>query len=343
MNILNRGTIETIRLRHAPPMARSHLANMWRRSARMPLLHSGTHGGRNGNLHLRCSFLCRSHNKRSLHFPFAGFPTDSRRSEVCQPWKFDISRTLESNPPVSHSLRGYVFKIMNRPETRSGRTFAWFVQILILISLVSFSVETLPDLSPSTQAALSITETVTVMLFTAEYVLRIWSANRPLRFVFSFFGLIDLLAILPFYLSTGLDLRGVRALRMMRLFRLLKVARYNRAMKRLLRASSMAREELVLFFSLAMLVLFVSATGIYYFERDAQPERFASVFHALWWAVETLTTVGYGDTFPITLGGRIFTFVVIMCGLGIVGMPAGIMASALTRAANEENERDVDQ
>jgi len=150
--------------------------------------------------------------------------------------------------------------------------------------------------------------------------------------------LVDLLAILPFYLSTGLDLRGIRALRLMRLFRVLKLARYNRAMHRFAHAFFLAREELVLFFSATVLILYASAVGIYYFERDAQPEAFASVFHALWWSVETLTTVGYGDAFPVTVGGRIFTFFMVMCGLGIVGMPAGIMASALTRAAKEEGE-----
>jgi voltage-gated potassium channel len=175
-----------------------------------------------------------------------------------------------------------------------------------------------------------------VIIFTLEYLMRLWTAENRWRFVFSFYGLVDLLAILPFYVSSALDLRGVRVLRLLRLFRILKLARYNRAMHRFARAFSLAREELVVFFAATVLVLYASAVGIYHFEKDAQPEAFASVFHALWWAVETLTTVGYGDTYPITLGGRIFTFFMVMCGLGIVGMPAGIMAAALNRAAKEE-------
>lgn len=233
-------------------------------------------------------------------------------------------------------------KMVNSPDTRTGRIFSFCIQILILVSLVSFSIETLPGLSLAAQSALWWLEVVTVIIFSIEYLLRLWTAESRMRFVFSFFGLVDLLAILPFYLSTGLDLRGVRAIRMMRLFRILKLARYNRAMRRFARAFALAREELVLFFAGTMLVLYASAVGIYYFERDAQPEAFASVFHALWWSVETLTTVGYGDIMPVTLGGRIFTFLIVMCGLGIIGMPAGIMASALTRAAKEEEKRSAE-
>ena len=232
-----------------------------------------------------------------------------------------------------------LIKMVNSPDTRTGLIFSFCIQILILVSLVSFSIETLPGLSPAAQSALWWLEVVTVIIFTIEYLLRLWTAESRMRFIFSVFGLVDLLAILPFYLATGLDLRGVRAIRMMRLFRILKLARYNRAMRRFARAFALAREELVLFFAATMLVLYASAVGIYFFERDAQPEAFASVFHALWWSVETLTTVGYGDIMPLTVGGRIFTFLIVMCGLGIIGMPAGIMASALTRAAKEEETR----
>ena len=102
------------------------------------------------------------------------------------------------------------------------------------------------------------------------------------------------------------------------------------------RAFVIAREELVLFFLVTCMMLFFAAVGIYYFEHEAQPEGFESVFDSLWWAVVTLTTVGYGDVYPITLGGRIFTFFVLMIGLGIVAVPTGLMASALGQARREE-------
>ena len=139
------------------------------------------------------------------------------------------------------------------------------------------------------------------------------------------------MAILPFYVSLGVDLRSVRALRLLRLLRILKLARYSSAIGRFQRALTLAREELLVFLGIAVMLIYLSAVGIYYFENEAQPEQFASVFHSLWWAVVTLTTVGYGDAFPVTLGGRMFTFAVLMAGLGIVAVPTGLLASALAR------------
>ena len=96
----------------------------------------------------------------------------------------------------------------------------------------------------------------------------------------------------------------------------------------------------MVFLGIAVMLIYLSAVGIYYFEHDAQPDLFASVFHSLWWAVVTLTTVGYGDAFPVTLGGRIFTFAVLMAGLGIVAVPTGLLASALARVREEERDGD---
>ena len=111
---------------------------------------------------------------------------------------------------------------------------------------------------------------------------------------------------------------------------------YSTAVRRLHRAAIIAKEELVLFLCVALVLIFLSAVGIYYFENESQPEQFASVFHSLWWAVITLTTVGYGDVYPVTIGGRLFTFFVLMLGLGIVAVPTGLFASALSRAREEE-------
>ena len=153
--------------------------------------------------------------------------------------------------------------------------------------------------------------------------------KRPLQYARSFYGIIDLLAILPFYLSGTVSLQALRILRLLRLFRILKLARYNAALVRIGKAVSMAKEELVLFSIVTLMLLYLSALGIYHFEHAAQPEHFRSIFDSLWWAAATLTTVGYGDIYPITLGGRLFTFVVLMLGLGVVAVPTGIIASAL--------------
>jgi len=226
-------------------------------------------------------------------------------------------------------------QVVEESDTRAGRVFDFTVQILVLFSLLSFSIETLPDLPPSVRRGLAWVETTTVTLFTAEYALRVLVADRRASFVFGFFGLVDLIAILPFYLSVGVDLRSIRAVRFLRLFRLLKLARYNEAVDRLHRAMLIAREELLVFGAAALLLLYVASVGIYYFERDAQPEQFASIFHGLWWAIVTLTTVGYGDVYPITLGGRIFTFFIVVIGLGVVAVPTGVLSSALAQSRIE--------
>lgn len=131
----------------------------------------------------------------------------------------------------------------------------------------------------------------------------------------------------------------LRALRALRLLRLLKLLRYGPAIGRFHRAFHIAKDELVLFGSAAMIVLFLSATGIYLFENEAQPEAFKSVFHALWWGIVTLTTVGYGDAYPVTVGGRIFTFFILIIGLGVVAIPTGLIASALSKARADEEKR----
>ena len=229
-------------------------------------------------------------------------------------------------------------RMVEQSDTRAGRWFDAVVFALIVVSLITFSIETLPNLPPAAAAVLYWIEFATVLLFTGEYLLRFAVADSRWRFVRSFFGVLDLVAILPFYLAAGVDLRAVRTFRLLRLLRILKLARYSDAVRRLRRAVGIVREELVLFLNVALILIFLSAVGIYYFEHDRQPEHFASVFHSLWWAVVTLTTVGYGDMFPITTGGRVFTFFVLFLGLGIVAVPTGLFASALAKAREEEED-----
>lgn len=228
--------------------------------------------------------------------------------------------------------------IVERSDSTIGRTFDLAIQLLIVLSLIAFSVETLPNLDPQWIRFLEIFEVVTVLIFTAEYLLRFFVADRKLSFVFSFFGIIDLLAILPFYLSFGIDLRSIRAFRLLRLFWMFKLVRYSKAIQRFHRAFLIAREEIVLFLCVTIILLYLAAVGIYHFEHDTQPEAFASIFHSLWWAVITLTTVGYGDIYPVTAGGRIFTFALLLIGLGVVSVPAGLMASALSKAREMEKK-----
>lgn len=229
-------------------------------------------------------------------------------------------------------------RVVERSDTPAGVWFDRTSLAAILVSVIAFSVETLPTLSPDVRQMLWWVEVATMAIFTIEYVLRLFVADSPRRFALSFFGIIDLIAILPFYLSLGVDLRSVRVLRVLRLLRIFQVGRYMEALERLQRAGRMVREELVLFIVVSLALIYLSAVGVYYFEHNTQPEQFASVFHSLWWAVVTLTTVGYGDVYPVTLGGRLFTFVVLFLGLGIVAIPTGLIASSLSKVREGKTE-----
>lgn len=226
-------------------------------------------------------------------------------------------------------------RIVEDTDTLSGKLFDIVIQCLIVLSLICFSIETLPNLSPDLIKALNLLEVITVIIFTLEYLLRIILTENKKKFIFSFYGIIDLAAILPFYITRTIDLRSLRIFRLFRLFRVFKIVRYSKALQKLKDAFVLIKEELVLFLIATFLLLFISAVGIYYFENPAQPEQFKSVFHCLWWAVATLTTVGYGDIYPITVGGKIFTFIMLLIGLGIIAVPTGLVASALTKTLKE--------
>ena len=228
-------------------------------------------------------------------------------------------------------------RIVQESDTAAGRAFDFVVLFLIGFSVITLPFSTLPDLSPTAKRIFDICEIVVTVLFTIEYGLRIATSTKKMNYIFSFYGIVDLVAILPFYLSSGLDLRAIRAIRVFRIFRILKLARYSSTMERFGKALSLAKEEIIVFFAAIFIMLYFSAAGIYYFEHDAQPEKFSSIFHSLWWAVSTLTTVGYGDVYPITVGGKLFTFVILMCGMGIVAVPVGIIAAALSKVREDED------
>lgn len=221
--------------------------------------------------------------------------------------------------------------------SKEGRYFDYFIQILILLSLVSFSLDTLPDLAEKTREILNIFENISIIIFSIEYLLRVYVSNKPMKYIFSFYGIIDLLSILPYYFNLFLDLRFLRVFRIFRVFRALKLMRYNKAINRFRNAFIIVKEEILLFFIVTLILIFITSAGIYFFENEAQPEVFKSIFHSAWWSIITLTTVGYGDVYPITLGGKIFTFFVLMIGVGLVTIPAGLVATALSRARKLED------
>jgi len=202
-------------------------------------------------------------------------------------------------------------------------------------SIICLSLETIPELQEHKKLFVVLEKSLAVM-FILEYFLRIYVDNERLKFIFSFYGLVDLVSILPSIATFGiLDLRFLRAFRFLRAIRIFKLARYSVAMDRLKSAVLEVKNEMIVFFVLTLIVLYIAAAGIYFFENAAQPEQFKSIFHSLWWAVATLTTVGYGDVYPVTVGGRIFTFLILIAGIGVFSVPSALLASAFSKKIND--------
>lgn len=211
-------------------------------------------------------------------------------------------------------------------------------QLLIVLSMATISFATMESLPDRAQAALYAFDVTLGFAFLVEYLLRIAYAKDRRAYIFSFWGIVDFLAVVPSLLIPGADLKALRAIRLLRLIRLLKLARTSAAMRRLGRAVGKVKPEFAIFVVLALIIFYVAAVGIYTFEHEAQPDAFPSIPASMWWAAATLTTVGYGDVYPITAGGRIFTILVLLVGLGLVAVPTGLLAAALQDEPVDEPE-----
>ena len=174
-------------------------------------------------------------------------------------------------------------------------------------------------------------------LYTVEWCVRIRRADDWKKYAFSFMGIVDFLAVLPLWAFTGFDLKALRAFRLFRLFvSTAKLAAHTHAVSKLARAFRHAMDEAGALIAGTSIVVFTAGFGMYHLERDVQPEVFGSVYDGLWWAVVTLTTVGYGDIQPVTAGGRILATVAMFAGIGVIGSACGIMADALREAGTGE-------
>lgn len=213
-----------------------------------------------------------------------------------------------------------------------------FIQVMIVISLLNYCLKTVPELS-GYQFAFKVLDIIWGGIFLVEYVVRIISAKRKLKFIFSFYGIIDFLAIIPTALTLGLiDLHALRVFRLIRVFRLLHLIKYSKAAIRLYRALTTVKEEFMVFTAITFILIFLSSIGIHHFEHDAQPEVFRSVFHSIWWSIVTVTTVGYGDVVPITVGGKMFASLILFIGVSVISVPAGLITYALTKV-NKGSEK----
>ena len=187
-------------------------------------------------------------------------------------------------------------------------------------------------------------ELVSIVIFSLEYLYRIsYSfANNGLKgvlnYIFSFFGLIDLISILPFYLNQFINLDG-RFLRILRLFRLTRIFKFGRdsnSLKLFTKALVSVKEQLLFTLFLSALTILFSASAIYYLENEAQPDKFSSITESVWWATISLATVGYGDVYPITVGGKIFATIISLVGIGVVAIPTGVISASFVEEIYKE-------
>ncbi|GKY87455.1 ion transporter [Sinisalibacter aestuarii] len=226
--------------------------------------------------------------------------------------------------------RHEIIALLDGDHERHGNKVGLAIDTLIVLSAISIALETEPSLPAALRTWLRGFEIFVLAVFSLEYIVRVWASPKPLRYIFSIWGVIDLMSILPAIAFLNPHWQALRALR---LVRLLKLFRTSRSLERLATALGNVRGELMVFGAIWALMLYVGAVGIFLFEHDAQPEAFSSIMTSLWWAVASFTTVGYGDMVPITTGGRIFTTLVLFIGLGIIAVPAAIVTTALLEAA----------
>jgi voltage-gated potassium channel len=217
--------------------------------------------------------------------------------------------------------------------------FNYFMTALIIINVVAVILETVEPLHKQFFLLFTVIDIISIAFFTVEYCVRLWictlnpTYSHPvtgrLRYMVSAFAVIDLLSFLPFYIPViiPLDLRFLRILRLFRLIRVMKLGRYSHAMQTFHTVLEKTKEQLLLALSILFVVLVLASSMMYYAEHDVQPEKFASIPDAMWWAIVTLATVGYGDIYPITPLGKVIGGVVVVTGIGIFALPAAILSA----------------
>lgn len=257
------------------------------------------------------------------------------------------------------SLRKETYEIFHPSVDEGWKRFVdFFIMTLIAVNVAAVMLETVDPLRAAYGREFRLLEIVSVMIFSVEYFARLWSGVEGLdengaesdrvewhpivdrvRIAIQPMMLVDLLAILPFYLAMaglGLDLRFLRALRLIRFLRLLKMVRYSDTMRAFGHAFKRKQDELIVAMTANALLLVVASSLMYFIEHEIQPEAFGSIPETMWWGIVTLTTVGYGDVAPITPLGRVLGSVVAVLGIGLFALPASIMASGFVEESSYE-------
>lgn len=236
----------------------------------------------------------------------------------------------------------------------ASKAFDIFIITLITLNLITIIAETF-DLPDGVRNAITTFEIVSVIIFTIEYLLRVWTADmlypqlKPgrarLKYMRSFMAIIDLLSILPIYvpLLIPLDLRVLRILRVGRLLRILKINRYTHALGMIARVFKAKATQLISSMLVVGLLLIIASVLMYNIESAVQPDAFSNALETMWWAVATLTTVGYGDVYPITTAGKVLATIIAFLGIGMVAVPTGIITAGFTEIINKEKEEEKEE
>ena len=219
-------------------------------------------------------------------------------------------------------------------DTRAGRNFDVVVLWLIALSVLTVMLESVASIRTEYRNALRLAEWFFTIVFTIEYCLRLWAVHRPRKYALSFFGLVDLLAILPTYLELIIPdshyLLGLRILRMLRMFRILKMAQHISEAGILMTAIRASRAKIIVFFSSVLVIVCVEGTIVYVIENDVNP-GFHSIPQSIYWAIVTITTVGYGDVAPVTVLGKVMASIIMLTGFAIIAVPTGVVTVELNR------------
>ncbi|WAC03994.1 MAG: ion transporter [Methanoregula sp.] len=250
-------------------------------------------------------------------------------------------------------LQGRVYFLLESPakENTARKIVIYFIAGMILLNVAAVILETENKIFIEYAPYFHLIDFVCVVVFSIEYVLRVWCCVRNpayslpvtgrLHYMMSPLALIDLLAITPFYLPfiIPVELRLLRLLRLLRIFRVLKLGRYSNAFDTFAAVLKEKKEEIVIAVIMASLVLVLSSSAMYFVEHEAQPEKFSSIPGSMWWGVETLTTVGYGDVYPVTAAGRVISAIVALSSIGLFALPAAILASGFVESIKKRHAK----
>ena len=222
-------------------------------------------------------------------------------------------------------------------DLKNNARFEIVMSVAVIASIVIMALETFA-LPTGLKEALFVADALLSLAFVAEYLFRVATAENKRAYITSFYGIIDLVAIFPILVHAFASARVIRLLRVLRVIRLLKLKRYNDALDRYRRALKLIAAEATLFTGVAFVFIISFAFLIYEVEHELQPDKYGNIFDSVWWAVISLTTVGYGDVYPITIAGRMLTLAMVLTGMGIVAVPTALLTSALSRVHDGEPE-----